>query len=487
MGDRDGTGATDLPVLHRDLQRLLPRIERRSALLRGEGARVELERGDGFGEQRHLAGQSTYRALAALSPPPHEAPLRDALLRWVHELLQLRVSEDMQVADAEAVHAVDARLPARVLEARRLRLAALSAGPAGSAAEEAAGRARDADVATYGEAWRAILAAPDVTRAAAAEARAAELAIPVAAVRKERRARRFEIARRLGLAHPWSLAPAGFRLARAVLDATEPLAQSLAREARTRASAAGFGRAGSFGASAAMLESLGRRAPEGWPARPLGRWLDDVFQPLVPRGLGIELPTPASASSFLRGASVWGSTWRARSAPRSMPFALARDPYPAPAHRLGLVLASAIAEPGFQRRSLELPTRTALAQSRVLREVLFASLRTTAARTLLLGEEHVDAALFEEVTSRVFGAPLPDSMRDAWPDPASPEPTRFVALLGARALVSSLVARFDDDWYRNPRAGVHLTSLACGPAADLDPPPESAPVELARAFEDALG
>ena len=49
------------------------------------------------------------------------------------------------------------------------------------------------------------------------------------------------------------------------------------------------------------------------------------------------------------------------------------------------------------------------------------------------------------------------------------------------------VERYDEDWFRNPRAGSHLTSLACGPAHDDDPITEGAPLALARVFEQALG
>ena len=78
-------------------------------------------------------------------------------------------------------------------------------------------------------------------------------------------------------------------------------------------------------------------------------------------------------------------------------------------------------------------------------------------------------------------------MREAWPDPRPTDASRLVALLGTRAFLGQLVDRYDEDWFRNPRAGKHLTSLACGPAFDADPPPDGAATAMARAFEEALG
>jgi hypothetical protein len=136
---------------------------------------------------------------------------------------------------------------------------------------------------------------------------------------------------------------------------------------------------------------------------------------------------------------------------------------------------------------LELPQRVATAQARVLGTTSFFHARTVAARAWLASVETSEPSLFEEVTSRVFGAPLPATMRDAWPAPRVDEPARILGLLGTRAFVRDLVERFDDDWFRNPKAGQHLTSLACGPAFDLEPLDEDAPSKLARAFEEALG
>lgn len=484
-----GSGPLDLSSLERDVRRAAARLDdERARLAAGGGAgadeRAAARRQDPFAELRHTAGQSTYKALLEMKPSAHEVPVRDGLVRWVHELLQARVARDLALDEADALHAVDPRLPARARE-RALLARGAAAGAAGAAESGGAGEG-DGAAHTYAEAMRAILEAPDAARAATALEHAADLAAPVAAVRKEMKARRFEAARRLGLAHPAALAVKGdpAAAARALLDATEGLASDIVKVERKKSEAP-------WRASSAIELALARGAREGWPARPLSRWLDDVFRALAPRGVPVAaLPRPLGAATFLRAASAWGFAWKTRGAPRSMPFALARDPYSIPARRFGGALASAIAAPAFQHRALGLPSRLAAAQSRVLRVSMLLHARTFAARVVLGSTEAVDASTFEEMTARAFGAPLPAAMRDAWPAARPDDPTHLVALLGTQAFVGDLVGRFDEDWFDNPKAGRHLTSLACGPAWEEPSPTEALSGDarsLARAFEEAIG
>lgn len=480
--------AIELLALDRDVRRAAQRVQQqRGWLTLGTPEAREAARSfDPFDGVRNAAVKGTYAALLELKPSILDVPLRDGLVRWVHELLQARVGLDLAIDDADAENELDSRLTARQLAelkaqdlARRAREA--TAGiPGGPAVDD--GRPHVAH--TYREAFRAIAAAPNDGRAAAALARSGELAMGVAAVRKERRERRFEAARRLGLAHPFALAPApapGVRaLAISLLDATEPFAVELFKQARRTSE-------GPWRASSTIQLALGHGAREGWPAHLGQRWLDEAFSAIAPRGVEIgPLPEPLGSATFLRAATTWGFAWRASGAPRSMPFGLAHDPYPVPAHRFGFAIASVVAEPLFQRRALDLPSRAAIKQARVLRTTMFLQARVIAARALLSAEEHVAPVLFEEITSRVFGAPLPASMRDAWPDPRMGEPAQLLGMLGTPAFLEGLVRRYDDDWFRNPKAGKHLTSLACGPAFDLEPLAPAAPTRLARAFEEAL-
>jgi hypothetical protein len=61
-----------------------------------------------------------------------------------------------------------------------------------------------------------------------------------------------------------------------------------------------------------------------------------------------------------------------------------------------------------------------------------------------------------------------------------------VALLTTLPLFDLLAERFDDDWFRNPRAWQFLRIRAAG-GDGADDTGEPDPVALARAFEKALG
>ncbi len=469
----------DLPALDRDVRRAVLRVAEHRALLAGEAnaSRARARGFDPWDGVRHTATLTTYRELAELQPSLVDVRWRDGLLRWVYELIQERIGLDFALADADAAHAIDPRLTRTPAVAAAAELARDVAAQGDGTPREASG------TSTYATAFKATVTSPDAARASAALHVAGELASSVAAARKERRVRRFEASHRLGLAHPFALATTWdvAHVSRAFLDATESLAVELFKTVRKRSE-------DPWRASSTVQHALAREANDGWPAHLGPRWLDETFHALAPRGVdpGV-LPDPLGGSSFLRAAMAWGIAWRTQGAPRSMPFGLARDPYPAPAFRLGFTLASVVAGVTFQRRALHLPMRVAAAQSRTLTASMLFRARTLAARVYLATQPSLEASTFEEITSRVFGAPLPGAMREAWPEPFVAEAARFVGLLGTRAFERDLVERYDADWFRNPRAGLHLVSLACGPAFDDEALPEGEPLALARAFEEALG
>lgn len=413
--------------------------------------------GDPFGEQRHVATQATYRALAEAKTAEHEALVRDGLLRWVHELLQRRVGADLATDEEEAIAKVDERFvndpPPTYAEARRALL--------------------------FPEGRSAAAASPML--AAVALDRLAALAPPVAAVRKEQRARRFEAAKRLGLDHPFALAgdvAERTKLARALLDATEGIAEDLRRRARLTGSSAAH----------ALHHAQARSANDGWPAHLGPRWLDDAFAALVVRPFECgPLPTAYGGASFLRAAFVWGHSLRIAGTAKSLPFVLARDPYPRDAYRFGSLLAAVVAGPIFQKKRLGISARVAAAQARTLRETLLYEARLHAMRFLLAKDENVDPVTVEELSSRVFGAPLPASLRFAWPEPRICELARLDAVILAHGFERDLVERFDEDWFLNPKTGAHLAAIAAGPVFTEHPLDDKAPETIGRAFERALG
>jgi hypothetical protein len=421
-------GALDLFALSRDVERALARP-----------ADVP----------RHLSSQKTYRALREREPAAHDVLLRDALLRFVHEFLQTRVAADLSEDEARAV-----------------------AAPADGA---------DADAPrTFDEARIALVTAPHRKAAVEAFDRFVERAPAVGAARAEKRLRRFEVARRLGLAHPFALAnEVSPGAARALLDASEPLASDLAKRERREVE-------GVFRPIDAIRVSLATTAREGWPAILGARWLREVFPALSMPVRPPRFSEPVGGASFLRAAAKWGVALREGGTARSLPFALSHDPYPTSAHAFGAALALALADPVLQRRRLGLSARTADAQSRALRRSLFFALRLQAMRFVLAAQERVAAGDFEELGVRVFGAPLPDPLRDAWPAARPDESARFAALLSAPGFVRGLVARHDEDWFENPRAGAELAQIASGPVFDAAAPEEKAPQEMARFFEEAL-
>ncbi|MCL2723772.1 MAG: hypothetical protein FWD69_04985 [Polyangiaceae bacterium] len=443
----------DLLALDRDVRRAHERVFGMRATLDTAEGRLRARSFDPFEDLRRVAGRTTFFALRERAPSAHDAPLRDALVRWTYELLQARIDQDLAIDDADAVHE---------------------------------------GLETYFKAWRAILTSDTLTRAALALERAGELSTRVSGVRNERRARRWEIARRLGLTHPSALATArlpsdlsGF--ARSLLDRTDLLAADVLKQARRRADIGSSAPSAAF----AMRLALARDAGMGWPAHLGARWLSEAFRALHTHPIDLrtvpKLPLPLGAASFLRAACAWGFAVRTSAPPRSLPFALSRDPYPASAHRFGFAFASAVADPVFQRKVLGLPARVAASQARSLTISMLLFARTLAARWLLSVSERTDCATFDELGERVFGAPLPPSLHGAWPKDRIDEPSRLFALLGTLSFVRDLRNRFDEDWFFNPRAGTHLMSLACAPAWDDEPIAENVPARLAQGFEEALG
>jgi hypothetical protein len=461
-----------------DLGKLDREVARANAALEKWRARIaknpDANEGDDPLEPfRHVAGQTTYGELLALTPMAHDVPLRDGLVRWIAALVQARLARELDVAWARA-------------------------------ASDARGRFRGEPprMVSWRDAWRGIV--PSTSRAEQAlwlDA-AVDCAPRLSAVARERAARRFEIAQRLATTPGASPAKADdatttkpalrpetlSAAARALLTRTDDLAAAVLREKREHK--------GDPSPLDALRVAVARDAPEGWPARSMTRWLEELFGEGV-RGLSIDLarlPEPLGASSFMRALGAFGFSFRVAAAPRSLPFVLARDPQPVSAHRFAFVFASLAASPEFHRVALGVGRRAALGQARILARTALLDARLGAARILLDGHGETNAGpiappdLFEELTTRVLGAPMPSALAAAWLAPRDDEPARFAALLTALPLASSMVAHFDVDWFRNPRAMPHLRAVAAVPAheSDLSVDVDASASLLARVFEEAL-
>jgi hypothetical protein len=444
------------------------------ARLRTKDERDDARRVDPFVDVREVTGQSLFRELSSAEVSPIEAPHRDALRRWVHELLQARIGWELLLDEADAIHERDPT-----------RSSALSPSTANGV------------LSTYDEARRALVEASSLRATEEALERMSAQAGPVAATRLEQRARRFEAAKRLGLEHPWALATQGSvaavtTLAQAILDGTEALLKQLAKERRRRFDE--MAGPAVMTPAVVMVDAHARDASEGWPAKVGRRWFEETFRAVAPRSPGpVELPLSLGGASFLRGARAWGSALRLSGVARSLPYALARDPYPTEAFVVGDAFAMTLASPVFAKRKLGLPVRMASSHARALRRVLFAELRRLAADVLFGARHAVEDDLAEELTTRLYGRALPTLLARAFAcggfagKARIVAPARLVSALRAFAFVGSLVERFDEDWFDNPRAGLFLATIGSGPVWNGEVPEASAVPPVIRALEEALG
>jgi hypothetical protein len=407
---------------------------------------------------RHVAGKSTWDALGELAPAEAEAPLRDALRRWVFYLTQARIGLPLEVASVRA--SFDRRGEFLGDVVRQV---------------------------SWFEAWRGVVSASTTEETELWLEAAATLAPAVAEVGRLRAERRLEVARRLGIDHPWAPVARLDRnalrsAAEALLDKTDDLSTMV----WNRALSAGRRPA------AVIHSAVARDAGEGWPAHVTSHWLGDIFAD-GPRGLRLDLPPlPAAigASSFARALVAFGFAAHIAATPSSMPFALAHDPAFVSAHRLGLVFGALAVDARWQEHTLRIGRRTAMAQSVILARAALLEARLQAAR-LLLGDDAAFAPRdrFDELGVRLFGRQLDPRLRGAWPAAREDEPGRFVALLGTLPFADSLRERFDVDWYRNPRAWAHLREFQAARVTDpVDASGLTRHAEaLASAFERVLG
>ena len=428
----------------------------RAALAKNPEERADTDPIEPF---RWVAGQTTYLELGALAPIEAEVPLRDALRRWSYALLQRRLARDLDVAwarstfEARGIFAGDVR--------RRV---------------------------SYGESWRGVVAARSRQEARRHLDAAAECAAPLAAIARERAARRVEVAARLGIDDPAAptvdvpLADLR-RCAAELLDKTDDLARQL-----QRASTPPTARADVVDVIGA---AMARDATEGWPSRLTPRWLEELFGDGA-RGLTIELsplPSALGAASFARALRQFGFAFRVACSARAPRFALARDPWFVSAHRFGSLFGSLAASDDFQRVALCLGRRDAANQSRALAQTALLEARFGAMRLLVTdARDFAPRDRFDELSARVFGAPTPAALLGAWPSARDDEPARFLATMTTLPLARALVDRFDTDWFQNPRTFPHR-GLGAGPAREQDGSfdASAAATALARAFEGALG
>lgn len=403
------------------------------------------------------AGIGADFGIAPSSPAAPPDALALALASWVHVLTLERVLFADRVRIAAAWH-----VPSIVVE--------------GQLGEDGPGRV------TPREALLALLAErSDEPRRAWAEAlaRGAGAIADAARIFAERRE---EARRRLGvegdppLEIPIDPPDAALRVAGALLARTAPHPE------------------GAPTWDAAIGRAIGRDAAAGWPARLGSRWLEDLFRPTgLTEGLALDLgplPRALGASSFARALSRFGAALAWASAPAAAPFSLAHPPFDVQRARRAALFGGLVADRVFCARALGLGRGADRDQARVTARALTLTLRLDAARLcleagpdggVLLRGARARADRFEEETARALGAPIPGALAGVVPELDRGAAVRLAGALLAARDRRALVERFDEDWFRNPRAAEAIR----GEDAVLPPSPRIAAADL-EAGLDAL-
>ncbi|WP_437676408.1 hypothetical protein [Sorangium sp. So ce131] len=230
----------------------------------------------------------------------------------------------------------------------------------------------------------------------------------------------------------------------------------------------------------ALGRAVGRDASSGWPARLGPRWIEELFRATkLTEGLAIDLgplPRPLGAASFARALARFGAALSLAST--RGPFALARRPFDLRQARRAALFGGLVADPVFCARALGLGRGRALDQARATARSLLLSLRLDAARVglvfhagghVLLRAARDRSDLFQEATARALGAPIPGALAGVVPALEPDAAARLVgALLSARDR-RDLIQRFDEDWFRNPRAAEALRDEDHAPPAPVRP------------------
>ena len=411
---------------------------------------------------RVIAGKATFDALAKVDASMHEKPLIAAFRAHIAQLTIARVSfeADLELARAANEPAGTVRLETSRQTSWRGALEGLLTAPAGHAA---------AYFAALGD-----------------------CAPRVASVAHARSERRQEAAKRLGEPDVDARFVPGARFARAgaraLLDATEDLTADVLRREIAKSDRP----SDRLRPEDVVLVAVARDAASGWPSRMRARWLEELFGAHL-RGLSLDIDLPrfvAGASSFARALEAFGFAFGRAVARSSSFFSLADDPWASSAHATGALFGSLAHSLVFQRRGLGLGAPDAEKNRRSLAFSALFEARVRAARVLLSSADP-SRALFEEVSFRVFRSPLDAGLLGAWPIARDDDLARFVAALRAPLLVRSFVERFDEDWFKNPRAFESLRHTTFHvDAFENDVDAEAAATENARqharAFEGTL-
>jgi len=404
----------DLAQLDRDIARAARAEAKWWRTLRADAHRAAEQ--TWYEPVRYVTTRATFVAVSAL---PSQNELREPLLQWIERLAVTRIAV-RQLVDAASAR----QEPTLLLDTPEVGTFSVRDTVQRALGEREAGRTR---------AWLEGVA-PAGSRVLAAERAARESVL--------------EISSRLGGRGPAGLSPyepaevrdEGERLLRGTAD----LATSL------------------FAPRENLPQLLGqlvaRDVPGVWPSRADARWLFEQFRttPLV-EGLQLDLgPTPRvyGASSFSRALARFGAAY-ARAASSGSRFVLTHDPSDGLALRRGALFASLIADPVFARERMGLSRDAARDTARALAATWLADVRLAAVRA------RVDFALaapamLEEAVEDALKVRVPRHLAGILPRPDPRAPLRLAAALLACRDAIDLRDRYDQDWFKNPRALLFL-------------------------------
>jgi hypothetical protein len=386
---------------------------------------------DPLAARRELLSLSQYLEIGELLGPLD--PLREPLQRWVHYLLEQRVNHWWYT------HTAHLRYVERVV---------------------------------VEEPTRSETRVSDIVRSLLTDARrplfcrALNQAAPkLAAATSTLWQRQAEVARKLGLAEPDSLAsplPGIETLAERVLTETDDMAaQFLMPDPGAWLS--------QVMASPSCVElpgHLNERNIAGWFRE--SRMLEAVDLKTWP------LPAALSAASYMRVLYELGFELRGALSDRRQPFVIAHDPYRLEQHAAGWCFSTLFVTPEFLSRNLQVARTEVRDVVRTMATILLFDLRARALGVVLQQAAFRGSKQLTETQqafgSRVFGAPFGIHTAGVLPRLRADAGARLVGACLGQQQALELKQGHNEDWYRNPRAIDQLRSLAArSPEFRADP------------------
>ncbi len=362
-------------------------------------------------------------------------PLRPALLRWTHFLIDARIHVPWENHDAELL-----RRKQHGVKEPQEGLFSLS---------EMTHLAIDGQEGAPALWWR----------------QRARCETALSDHRKEVFRRREEVGERLGVKdlaaafNPLGGDASVKDLARTVLSETRDAAESLTEA----------------GWTAFVEAALARSASEGWPARLSPDTLRSLFgDSELFRGQNVRLgglPMRKSPMSFVRAAAHLGQATRRSLANHELPWVIAHEPHDLPGKRFGELFGLWSTSAPFLRKRLRLSPAQVREAQRALLPARLCHLRLLAARTLAreAARSRELQEAWEIICHLLCREELPPGAALSRFDVKVDSPTHLVAHLSALHLERVLMEEHDEDWYENPRAQEELREIARLPAETTAP------------------